>query len=176
MALGATIHKIALDVSDLDRHFYNDFELTTARHPSETEARMMVRIAAFALHADERLEFTKGLCQEDEPELWLKDYDGTIRLWIDLGQPDEKRIRKACGRADRVIIYTYTRKAAEAWWRQNGGKFARFANLEVIQLDTDSELAALAERSMRLQALIQDGQLNLSDEHHVINVTGERWQ
>lgn len=176
MALGATIHKVSLGLSNLDRNVYGDFELTVARHPSETEERMMIRLAAFAWHADERLEFTKGLSQEDEPELWLKEYDGTIRLWIDLGQPDEKRMRKACGRAETVIVYAYTRRAAEAWWRQNSDKFSRFANLNVIQLDTDGELAALARRSMQLQALIQDAQLSLSDSHNVINVTGQRWK
>jgi len=176
MALGATIYKVALSVSDLDRHFYHDFDLTVARHPSETEERMMARVIGFAFHADERLAFTKGLCQEDEPELWLKDYDGTIRLWIDLGQPDEKRVRKACGRAERVVVYTYVRKAAEAWWRQNGSKLSRFGNLEVRHLAVEGDSARMAERSMRLQALIQDGELLLSDtEENSIRVTREPW-
>jgi len=164
MALGATIYKVRLSVSDLDRHFYDDFDLTVARHPSETEERMMVRLIAFALHADEKLEFTKGISTEDEPDLWQKDYDGSIRLWIDLGQPDEKRVRKGCGRADRVVIYTFASKAADAWWRQHRDKFARFGNLGVIHLHVDGEPEAMAERSMQLQALIQDGELTLTDD------------
>ncbi|MHC3995538.1 YaeQ family protein [Thiomicrolovo sp. ZZH C-3] len=176
MALGATIYKVSLSISDLDRHFYHDFDLTVARHPSETEERMMMRLAAFALHADERLAFTKGIVQEDEPDLWLTDYDGTIRLWIDLGQPDEKRIRKACGRADEVIIYTYSRRAADAWWRQNATKLARFGNLKVIRLDTQGDAETFAERSMQLQALIQDGELLLSDEKdRQLKITRESW-
>ncbi len=176
MALGATIYKVALSVSDLDRHFYRDFELTLARHPSETEERMMARLIAFAFHADERLAFTKGLCQEDEPELWLTEYDGSIRLWIDLGQPDEKRIRKACGRAEEVVIYTYVRKAAEAWQRQNSTKFSRFGNLEVYHLQSDGDPERLVQRSMRLQALIQEGELLLSDENdNSIRITREKW-
>ena len=177
MALGATIYKVSLSVSDLDRHFYHDFELTVARHPSETEERMMARIIAFAFHADERLAFTKGITQEDEPDLWLTDYDGSIRLWIDLGQPDEKRVRKACGRADQVIVYTYVLKAAEAWWRQNGAKFARFANLEVLHLEVDGDLTGMAARGMRLQALVQDGELTLTDENdRTVRVTGVPWK
>ncbi|WP_345984771.1 YaeQ family protein [Sulfurimonas sp. HSL-1656] len=176
MALGATIYKVSLSISDLDRHFYHDFDLTVARHPSETEERMMMRLAAFALHADERLTFTKGIVQEDEPDLRNTDYDGTIRLWIDLGQPDEKRIRKACGRADEVIIYTYSRRAADAWWRQNGSKLARFGNLKVIQLDAQGDAETFAERSMQLQALIQDGELLLTDERdRQLKITRESW-
>ena len=176
MALGATIHKVALTLSDLDRHFYHDFDFTLARHPSETEARMMLRVCAFAFHADERLAFTKGITQEDEPDLWLTGYDGSIRLWIDLGQPDEKRIRKACGRAEEVIIYTYARRAAEAWWRQNGGKFSRFKNLQVIQLDVEGEIESLAERSMHLQAVIQDNELLLTDEQErQLRIRREVW-
>jgi uncharacterized protein YaeQ len=177
MALGATIYKVSLTVSDLDRHFYDDFELTVARHPSETEERMMVRLIAFAFHADRQLTFTKGLCQEDEPELWRTDYDGTIRLWIDLGQPDEKRIRKACGRAEEVLIYTYVRKAAEAWWRQNGTKLSRFRNLVVRHLEVDGDAGALVKRSMALQAVLQDGELLLSDDGgQSIRVTRETWE
>lgn len=176
MALGATIYKVSLSVSDLDRHYYGDFELTVARHPSETEERMMVRLIAFALNADERLAFTKGLCAEDEPELWLTDYDDTIRLWIELGQPDEKRIRKACGRAEKVVVYTYQPKAADAWLRQNSRKFARFGNLRAIRLSIEGDATVLVERGMRLQALIQDGELSLSDEQgHAVTVREEPW-
>jgi uncharacterized protein YaeQ len=177
MALGATIYRTSLSVSDLDRHFYHDFELTVARHPSETEERMMARLIAFTFHADERLAFTKGITQEDEPDLWLREYDGAVRLWINLGQPDEKRVRKACGRAETVIIYTYVRKAAAAWWRQNGEKFSRFNNLSVQHLEIDGDAAGMAKRGMRLQALIQDGELTLTDEEErTVRVTREVWE
>lgn len=176
MALGATIYKISLNVSNLDRHYYGDVDLTVARHPSETERRMLVRIIAFAFHADERLAFTKGLCQEDEPELWLREYDGDIRLWIDLGQPDEKRLRKACGRADKVVVYTYARKAADAWWRQNAATFARFGNLEALHMEIDGDAEAFCERSMVLQAIIQDGELTLGDDRgRTLKARREPW-
>ena len=128
MAIGSTVYKASLNIADMDRHYYGEHELTVAQHPSETDLRMMVRIAVFAFNADERLEFTKGLCVEDEPELWQKSYGGDIELWIDLGQPDEKRIRKACGRSDEVIIYTYQEKSARDWWKQNENKL-RLRNL-----------------------------------------------
>jgi uncharacterized protein YaeQ len=118
MALNATIYKAELQVSDMDRHYYATHALTLARHPSETEERLMVRLLAFALYADERLEFGKGLSADDEPDLWRKDYSGDIQQWIELGQPDEARIRKACGRAEQVVVINYGGRAADVWWVQ----------------------------------------------------------
>jgi uncharacterized protein YaeQ len=176
MAIGSTVYKASLNIADMDRHYYDEHELTVAQHPSETDLRMMVRIAAFVLNAHERLEFTKGLCVEDEPELWQKSYGGDIELWIDLGQPDEKRIRKACGRADNVIIYTYHEKSARDWWKQNESKLQRFGNLSVIHLDVEN-IDTLVERSMSLQCNISDGELTLHDENDkIVKVTQERWK
>lgn len=174
MALKATIFKADLAISDLDRGYYASHSLTIAQHPSETEERMMLRLAVFALHAGERLAFTKGISADDEPDLWQKNYADEIELWIDLGEPDEKRLRKACGRAEQVWVYSYSGRAAEVWWQQNADKYQRFANLTVANIEpaTLSELASLAQRSMQLSATIQDGQLWLSDNQH--NVLVER--
>lgn len=174
MAAGATIYKAVLGISDLDRHYYADHDLTLARHPSETDLRMMVRLAAFVLNADERLTFTRGLCVEEEPDLWRQDYSGDHTLWILLGQPDEKRIRKACGRAEKVIIYTYNEGAARAWWKQNEPKLRRFGNLRVLHLDSDG-IDALAQRTMALQCTVQDGELMLHGESRSVSVTQEPW-
>src|SRR5512140_3190997 len=99
MALGATVYRASLTVSDLDRGVYGQHSLTLARHPSETDERMMVRLLAFALHADEALEFGRGLSAEEEPDLVRRDLTGAIEQWIEVGLPDEKEIRKACGRS-----------------------------------------------------------------------------
>src|SRR4051812_23966911 len=112
MAQSSTTYKAELAISDMDRHYYGTHALTIARHPSETEERLMVRLLAFALFADERLQFGKGSA-EDEPDLWRKDLTGDILEWIDLGQPDEQRIRKACGRARQVIVINYGGRAAD---------------------------------------------------------------
>ena len=164
MALKSTIFKASLSVSDLDRHYYGEHALTLARHPSETDERMMVRLMAFALFADPRLEFGKGLSTEDEPALWLRDYDGTISLWIDVGLPDERVLRKACGRAERVLLLAYGGRATEVWWSNQRTALARLDNLEVrsIPADVSQALAAIAERGMQLQATIQDATLWLS--------------
>ena len=176
MAIGATVYKANINISDMDRHYYAEHDLTVARHPSETDERMMVRLAAFALNADERLHFTKGLCAEDEPELWIKDYGGDIELWVDLGQMDEKRIRKACGRSQRVVVYTFQEKSARQWWQQNASKLERFKNLEVIHLDVGA-IATLSARSMQLQCTISDGELSLHDAaERSVTITQERWQ
>src|SRR4030095_11416346 len=151
MALKSTIFKAELSVADIDRGYYRDHALTIARHPSETDERLMVRLLAFALHADERLEFGRGLSDEDEPALWRRGYTGEIEQWIELGQPDESRIRKACGRAQQVVVITYSGHGAEVWWNKNAQTLARLKNLTVIDIDADSVAAvtALYERSMR---------------------------
>jgi len=163
MALKATVVKAELQLSDLDRHHYATYPLTLAQHPSETGQRLMVRLIAFALFASERLEFGKGLSTEEEPDLWRRDYTGDIEQWIDLGQPDESRVRKACGRARQVIVVNYGGRIADLWWDKNSAALARLDNVTVIDLDTSAvdALAAAVERSMRFNALIQDGELQL---------------
>ena len=163
MALKATVIKAELQLSDLDRHHYATYPLTLAQHPSETDQRLMVRLVAFTLFASERLEFGRGLSNEEEPDLWRRDYTGEIELWIDLGQPDESRIRKACGRARQVVVVNYAGRAADLWWDKNSAALARLGNLTVLDIDAASveALAAMMDRNMRLNALIQDGELQL---------------
>jgi len=165
MASKATVIKAELQVSDLDRHYYAAHNLTLAQHPSETEERLMVRLLAFALHADERLEFGRGLSDEDEPALWRRDYTGEIEQWIEVGQPDESRLRKASGRARQVVVVTYGGQAAEAWWNRNASTLARLKNLTVIDIAAAdvAALTALFDRGMRLTAMIQDDELQLMD-------------
>lgn len=165
MALKATIFKAELQIADMDRNYYHDHALTIARHPSETDERMMVRLLAYALNADEALTFGKGLSSDDEPDLWRKDLTGAIELWIDVGQPDERRIRRACGRAREVIVYSYGGYGAAIWWNQVGGELARVKNLAVISVPAAASqaLAKLAQRNMRLNCTIQDQQVWLGD-------------
>ncbi len=163
MALNATIYKAELAISDMDRHYYATHALTLARHPSETDERLMVRLLAFALYADERLEFGKGISSDDEPDLWRKDLTGEILQWIDLGQPDESRIRKACGRSRQVVVINYGGRASDLWWDKNSAALLRAKNLSVIDIPADAvdALAGMAERGMRLQCMIQDGQVQV---------------
>ena len=134
MALKSTIIKAQLALSDMDKHVYETLSLTVAQHPSENEQRLMIRILAFALHYQERLEFTKGLCADDEPEVWLKNYNEEIELWIELGLPDEKRVKKACNRAKDVVLYCYGENNQEIWWQKNQPKLYSHDNLSVISL------------------------------------------
>ncbi len=164
MALKATIFKAELTVSDLDRGHFATHSLTIARHPSETDERMMVRLLAFALNADERLAFGRGLSSEGEADLILTDLTGAIDLWIDVGLPDEREIRKASGRASRVAVYPYG-TGAELWWKQNAAALERLANVAVVEipLEATRALAARAARTMRLQCTIQDGHVWFAD-------------
>ncbi len=159
MAISATIFRVNLNVADMDRQYYADHPLTIARHPSETDERMMVRLLAFALHAHERLGFGRGIGATDEPDLWQRDDTGRIEFWIEVGQPDDRRIRKACGRADRVAVYTFGGRNADLWWTKVGPEVARCTNLTVVALSaaTTSALTALAERTMELQMMVQEG-------------------
>lgn len=176
MAANATIYKAVLNISDMDRHYYAEHSLTLAKHPSENDLRLMIRLAAFAFNADDELVFSKGISQDDEPDLWQKALDGEIELWIDLGQPDEKRIRKACGRSQKVIIYTYQEGSALAWWKQSEKMLKRFKNLRVIHLDVDGNIEGLAQRSMELQCTISDAELSLSNDEDSVNVTQKVWK
>jgi uncharacterized protein YaeQ len=158
MALKATVHKVDLSIADIDRGYYQDHALTLARHPSETEERMMVRLVAFALHADPALAFASGLSDVDEPDLWQRDDTGAIERWIEVGLPDERRLRRACGRANRVVVVSFGRNAA-LWWRQQHAALERLDRLAVLELPAEAtrDLAALVRRSMRLQANASDG-------------------
>lgn len=164
MALKSTIFKVSVSIADMDRPYYGEHALTLARHPSETDERMMVRLLAFLMFADPRLEFGRGLSTEDEPALWLKSYSGEIERWIEVGLPDERTLRKAAGRAAEVIVLVYGGKAADIWWGKEGRGLARLANLRVLALDVEQScaLAALAARNMQLQCTIQDGQIWLT--------------
>jgi uncharacterized protein YaeQ len=161
MALKSTIFKAELQVSDLDRAHFATHPLTLARHPSETDERMMVRLLAFALDADERLDFGRGLSTEDEADLVLADLTGAIDLWIDVGLPDEREIRKAAGRARAVKVYLYGGRAASLWWRQNAGALERLSNVRVLEVpeEISRALGATAQRNMRIDCTIQDGDI-----------------
>jgi len=166
MALNSTVVKAELQVSDMDRHYYATHNLTLAQHPSETDERLMVRLLAFALYADERLEFGRGISDEDEPALWKRDYTGEIQLWIELGHPDESRIKKASGRAEQVVVVNYGGRASDIWWDKIASSLTRLKNLTVIDLPAEvvDALPGIGERGMRLNALVQDGELQLMGE------------
>jgi uncharacterized protein YaeQ len=186
LALKSTIFKAQLAVADIDRGYYADHQLTLARHPSETDERMMVRLAALAFHAHElqtvcggdgTLAFGKGLSDPDEPDVWLRDFTGLTRLWIEVGQPDEVAITKACRQADQAAVYCF-HHAAEVWWKGIQNKLTRLANLSVWRIPTDAsqELAALAQRSMQLQATLQEGVLMLGDGTRTVDIEPVRWK
>jgi uncharacterized protein YaeQ len=160
MALKSTIFKANLNVADLDRCYYGDHALTIARHPSETDERMMMRLLAFALFANERLEFGKGLSTTDEPALWLKEYSGEIRLWIEVGLPDERTLKRACARAEEVVLLAYGGRAMDAWWTKEGPALGKLANLRVLAIaeEESTALTTLVERGMQLQCTIQESQ------------------
>ncbi|MDX8383960.1 MAG: YaeQ family protein [Ghiorsea sp.] len=176
MAIKSTIYKADIQVSNMDTYYFEEHGLTLARHPSESEERMMIRLLAFALHADEYMVFTKGLCADDEPDLWQKSLSDEIEVWIDLGQPDEKRIRKACGRAKQVFIYTYNYRSARVWWDQAKSKLSRFDNLTIIAIADDAFAAMgnIAKRNMQLQYTIQDGEVLLSDGENSVAIEPEK--
>lgn len=165
MALKSTIYKINLNVSDMDRGYYAEHALTVARHPSENDERMMVRVLAFGVNASEDLRFGRGLSVEDEADLYQADLTGAIRLWLDVGLPDEKLVRRAASRADMVVVVTYGRTAAQ-WWEQSKGTLGRLSNLTVVRLSTADTLAlaGLAKRAMNLQCIVNEGQIWLGDD------------
>jgi uncharacterized protein YaeQ len=173
MAAKATVFKAELSVSDMDRHYYATHQLTLAQHPSETEERLMVRLLAFALNAGEQLAFGRGISStEEEPDLWAHDLTGQIDLWIEVGQPDEQRLRKACGRAKEVRVYCYSGRSAAVWWQKSAADFVRFSNLRVFEVpsETTEALGKLAARNMNVQCLVQDGHAQLSTDAGSVDI------
>lgn len=180
MALKSTIFKAALQIADIDHGYYADHALTLARHPSETDERMMIRLAALAIHAhqlqtvcngDGTLGFGAGLSDPDDPDVYLRDFTGQTRLWIEVGQPEDKPVIKACGKADQVLVYCFNH-AAEIWWRGIENKLTRPQNLAVFRVPTGASqaLAKLAQRSMQLQATVQEGVLTLGDAANTVDI------
>lgn len=177
MALGATIYKTELNIADTDRHYYNTHVLTVARHPSETAERMLVRLIAFAIHAHEDLALTKGISTTDEPDIWLKDLTGAVDLWIEVGQPTETRLLKACGRARRVVVYCHGGHASKLWWAGVSKKLARAKNLTIIDLSIEPvrELAQDLKRNMTLHINVQEQTLFISNDHRQVSLTPDIW-
>lgn len=185
MALKSTIYKANLSIADIDHGYYADHALTLARHPSETDERMMQRLLALALNAhalqdmcggDGTLAFGAGLSDPNDPDLSLKDFTGAMRLWVEVGQPEEKPLVKACQKADAVRVYAYSH-AAEVWWKGIAGKLARLPKLQVWRVPSEAaqQLARMAERNMQLQATVQDGALTLSGDTGSVHVEPLRW-
>lgn len=186
MATKSTIFKASLQLADIDHGYYADHALTLARHPSETDERMMVRLCALALQAhqlqdicngDGTLAFGAGLSDPDEPDVWLRDFTGQTRLWMEVGQPEDKPLTKACNKADAVVLYAFGH-AAEVWWRGTESKLTRLKNLQVWRIPTlDAQaLVPMAQRSMALQATVQEGALMLGDGTHTVHIEPLRWK
>ncbi len=177
MALKATIYKAEIHIADMDRHYFASHSLTIACHPSETEERLMVRLLAFALFASDNLTFTRGISTDDEPDLWEKDLTGHITHWIELGTPEESRIRKGCNRADRVTVISYGDRSAGVWWQKNRGRLERQKKLRIFHIADESTraLAAMVARNMTLHVSLQDGQVTLGDGGDSITLHPESW-
>ena len=180
MSLKATIYKASVQLSDIDRSVYGDYPVTIARHPSESDERMLIRLLAFALNvpADNdhgALEFAKDMWEADEPSLWQKDYTGDIVHWIEVGQPDEKRLLRASARVGRVSVYSFS-ASTPTWWKGIETKLTRARNLSVWQIPSDQSraLAALAQRTMELQVTVQDGAFWVGDGTRSIEVAPVR--
>jgi uncharacterized protein YaeQ len=172
MALSSTIFKAQLDLSDLNKNHYQNYKLTLARHPSENDQRMMLRLVAFTLFADEQLSFTKGISTTEEPDLWLKNYSGEIELWIDLGLPDEKRIRQAHSLAKKVVIFAYGDRSLVTWRQQLEASIKRFPSLQIFHIsDSDlKQLATLADKNMQLHCSIQDDEVFIGDDSQNLQI------
>ena len=171
MAIKSTIYKIDLQVSDMDRNYYHLHNLTLAKHPSETDERVMVRLIGFAMYANEALIFGKGLSDDEEPDLWQKDLTGAIELWMDVGLPTERDIRKAAGRAKQVVVVLYGGRTADMWWTQNSKALIKTNNLTVINLPDTKALASIAERGLNISCTIQDGQIMVGHDSGSFDIT-----
>ena len=175
MASGATVHRAELELADIDRGVYGSHTLTLARHPSETEERLMLRLLAWAMFADPALEFGRGISTDEDPDLWLRRQDGTVALWMEVGLPEEKRLRRAAGRADEIVVIACGGRAVAPWWARQGAGISRIPRLRVLEIPQEQSraLAGLCSRGMRLHCTVQDGQVMLGDDAQTVLVTPE---
>ena len=173
MALKPTIYKFRIALTDLNRDYYDSLNLTVALHPSENLPRMMARILAYCLNASPELMFTKGLSTTEEPDIWIKELDDHISLWIDIGEPEPERIKKATRLADKVIIYSFNTKS-DTWWKQNQGKLGAL-KASIIRFDTKAVemLASYVSRTMDLSVMLSGQSAYVSSESGDCEVT---WQ
>ncbi len=175
MALKSTIYKVNVELANMDQHYYDSLQLTIARHPSETEQRLIIRIICYILNAHPDLKFGKGISNEEEATIWQINYSNEIDLWIELGQLDEKRLKKACNKAKKVKLYCYG-TSTDIWWSQIKSKVNKLDYLSVEKFDhsiTDS-LIKLISKTMEFQCSIQDGQLWLSSENETLLIETEK--
>ena len=180
MALKATIYKANLQIADMDRDVYLDHAVTIARHPSETDERMMVRLLALALNlpssdANGTLELAKDLWDVDEPAMWHKDLTGQIQHWIEVGQPDDRRLLKAAGRADQVDVYSFG-SSTSSWWSSTANKISRAPHITAwwVEPEQSQALAGLTQRTMQLTLNIQDSLVFVGSETGSIEISPRR--
>jgi len=180
MALKATIYKATIQLADMDRNLYADHDLTIARHPSETDERMLIRLLAFALNvpasADDGMPvFAKDMWDIDEPALWRKNLTGQIEEWVEVGQPDDKRLLQCSSRSKRVIVYSFSSSTTQ-WWSSVGPKIVRLRNLTVWQIPPyqSRALAELANRSLKIDVTVQEGTVWVGDGKNSVEVSLSR--
>ena len=174
MASNAAIHRVELNIADMDRHYYADHALTIARHPSETEERTMVRLLAYALWSHERLEFGRGLGEVQDADLWQRDLTGRIERWIDVGLPDARRIKQACGQSDEVVVLAYGGRSVDLWWKDTQGELpkGRALTVAVVAPETTNAMTRLCQRTMAVQYMLQDGErwLTIGEERFAFEI------
>ncbi|MGB0495717.1 MAG: YaeQ family protein [Kangiellaceae bacterium] len=154
MAIKPTIYKFNISLSDINREIYNTLNLTLAQHPSETAERMTTRLLAFCINYEEKLTFTKGLSEVEEPDIWCVEYNDDISLWIDVGEPDVERIKKASRKSNNVKVYSFNSKS-DVWWQQSQDQF-KILNASFYRFDWDSikTLSSLLDRTMNLSVML----------------------
>jgi len=176
MALKPTIYKFRIALTDMNRDYYDTLNLTIAQHPSENTLRMMARLMAYCLHAGENLQFTKGLSTTDEPDIWRKSLDEQIELWIELGEPDADRVKKATRQAKQVVVYSYNTKS-NVWWEQNRGKLGMYdATIMRFNSEQVEALETLLERSVDMSVMISGNSLFVDSNKGSCEVTFEELQ
>jgi uncharacterized protein YaeQ len=162
MALPSTIHRVSIQLSQVDRGIYETLQTTVARHPSETEERLVLRLLAYALFYEDGLSFTKGLSATDEPDLWVKSGDDRVLLWMEVGLPEQERIAKACRHAEKVALVAGGR-ALQNWEQQQLPKLSGFSNLTIACFEADfvARLVATLQRSVNWEITVTEGTIYL---------------
>jgi uncharacterized protein YaeQ len=162
MALTATLHHFTIQLANMDRGTYADFELRVAQQPSETAEFMLMRVLAYCLEYEEGIVLTEGVAAVDEPAVLVRDLTGRATAWIEVGAPDAERLHRGSKLAGRAALYTH-RQVEPLLEQYAGARIHRAADLPVHAFDRAfvSEGARRLQRRSAVSVSFTEGQLYL---------------
>ena len=163
MALGSTIYNFDIALSDIDRGVYEQLVLRVSQHATETLDYMLTRVLAYCLEWQPRIEFGRGIGDNDDAAVWVRDYNGDIKVWIEVGMPSAELLHRASKAAERCVVYTH-RRIDNVMQSLAGRNIYHAADIPIYTFDYGfmNQLVALVERRMAFDLSVTEQQIYLT--------------